>query len=317
MRNFDLTLLADFIVDASENLDEMELLLLQLQLVDSPGDVELFNEIFRPVHTIQGAAQFMGFQKIAGLSHRLEDLLDQLRSGSRLSTQAIVEILITVRDRIMLLVSELEQSQQEVSGIDDLIEKLNIILDSGDKAQYDFTGDLTELPTVSHTAAGQVNKGQVNYGPLEKDPVDNVPIDEGLAEGREDEVDDQELFELYLNHLQQQLRWLVNQMTGLNGAGDKKNHIDQCIQTLNKVRSSAICMGFEEIGEFYQGWIEALIGAKKSVSKGQDVAFSFMDSYLDELKQYYPQIDYSTQSQPQQTETGIKDLIAELNSMPN
>lgn len=303
MSNIDLTLLPDFIVEASEHLDEMESLL--LQLVDNPGDVEILNELFRPAHTIKGAAQFMGIEKIAALTHRLEDLLDQLRSGDRKCATDIVEIFIVVRDRILLLVSELEQSQQEESGIDDLIKILNTILESGNETQPGFTEDLTQQSVASLSEANQV----------EKDLVENEQTDRDIPAEYRDEVDGQELFGIFLNHLQQQVTRLMSLMAGLDDVNDKEDQLKQCAEKLNKLRSSANYMGFEEIGDFYQDWIDALNEAKKSVSRGQDVAFSFMDFYLAELKQHYPQLDYATQGQ-QQAE-GIQDLIAERNRMPD
>lgn len=282
MSNIDLTLLPDFIVEASEHLDEMESLL--LQLVENPGDAEILNEVFRPVHTIKGAAQFMGIEKIAGLSHRLEDLLDQLRSGDRTSSLVIVELLISVRDRIVLLVSELEQSQQEDSEIDDLIEALTAILESDDdQLQPAITKQL------------DASLGDTRHDEKEQ-PDNNLPVE------FEDEANDQELFEIFHNHLQQQVSRLVTLIADLDGAGDKDELLLQCIKTLNKLRSSANYMGFEETGDFYQGWIDALNDAEKSLSKGREVAFSFMDFYVAELKQNYPQLDYSVQSQQEDTE---------------
>ncbi|MCW8853787.1 MAG: Hpt domain-containing protein, partial [Gammaproteobacteria bacterium] len=118
MSEIDLSQLPDFIVEATEHLEEMETLL--LQLVESPDDLEILNEIFRPVHTIKGSAQFIGVARASMLAHRLEDLMDKLRDGSMQSTPAIVETLIETRDRIVQLVKELEQSQEEESSVDDL-----------------------------------------------------------------------------------------------------------------------------------------------------------------------------------------------------
>ncbi|MCW8911505.1 MAG: Hpt domain-containing protein, partial [Gammaproteobacteria bacterium] len=132
MSEIDLSQLPDFIVEATEHLEEMETLL--LQLVESPDDLEILNEIFRPVHTIKGSAQFIGVARVSMLAHRLEDLMDKLRDGSMQSTPAIVETLIETRDRIVQLVKELEQSQEEESSVDDLIDKLTAHLEGGESS---------------------------------------------------------------------------------------------------------------------------------------------------------------------------------------
>ena len=124
MSEIDLNLLPDFVVEAIEHLDELETLL--MQLVDNPKNLGVLNEIFRPVHTIKGSAQFIGVAGVAKLSHRMEDLLDLLRAGRKACTEDIVTVLFQTRDRIVTLVSELEATQTETSSIDDLIDVLSV-----------------------------------------------------------------------------------------------------------------------------------------------------------------------------------------------
>ena len=73
----DLSLLQDFVTETVEHLEEMEGNLLQLE-TDS-ANREILNDIFRSVHTIKGAAEYLGLERIAELSHKLENLLDQIR----------------------------------------------------------------------------------------------------------------------------------------------------------------------------------------------------------------------------------------------
>ena len=63
----DLSLLQDFITEANEHLEEMESCLLQLE--KAPDDKEIMNDIFRAIHTIKGASQFVGLARISELSH--------------------------------------------------------------------------------------------------------------------------------------------------------------------------------------------------------------------------------------------------------
>jgi two-component system chemotaxis sensor kinase CheA len=122
----DLSLLEDFVMGAGESLEEMETALLTLD--SNPDDVELLNTIFRAIHTIKGAAQFVGLDKVSELSHALEDLLDLLREGKKQATSDIIEVLIQAKDRISQLTSDLERSQTEETEVDDLVQLLNIHL---------------------------------------------------------------------------------------------------------------------------------------------------------------------------------------------
>jgi chemotaxis protein histidine kinase CheA len=124
----DLSLLEDFVEGAGESLDEMESALLELET--DLNNIELFNTIFRAMHTIKGAAQFVGLDKVSALSHVLEDLLDELRNGKKQANYDIVNLFIQAKDRISTLIADLERSQTEETDVDDLIEKIRFHLHS-------------------------------------------------------------------------------------------------------------------------------------------------------------------------------------------
>jgi two-component system chemotaxis sensor kinase CheA len=88
----DTSLLADFADETREHLDELENSLLRLE--SDPADQELLNTIFRSMHTIKGASEYLGFERIARLSHRLENLLDLFRDGSLRVDKVAVDLLI-------------------------------------------------------------------------------------------------------------------------------------------------------------------------------------------------------------------------------
>jgi two-component system chemotaxis sensor kinase CheA len=137
----DLSLLEDFVAGAGESLQEMETALLQLNT--EPNNHELLNTIFRAIHTIKGAAQFVGLENTAALSHALEDLLDLLREQKKLATAEIIACLIQGKDRINLLVADLERSQTEDTAVDDLIIQLNGYL--ADQPPVEIINNLPEI----------------------------------------------------------------------------------------------------------------------------------------------------------------------------
>ena len=77
----DLSMIPDFIVEAQEHLEELESNLLKLEI--SAHDPAIINDIFRSMHTIKGAAQFVGVERVAELSHKLENLLELCRQEER------------------------------------------------------------------------------------------------------------------------------------------------------------------------------------------------------------------------------------------
>ena len=69
----------EFLVESSENLDQLDRDLLALE--QAPGDPERLASIFRTVHTIKGNSGFFGFSKLGALTHSGEHLLGRLRDG--------------------------------------------------------------------------------------------------------------------------------------------------------------------------------------------------------------------------------------------
>ena len=87
-----------FFEEASENLDTMEQLLLNLN-VETADDEEL-NAIFRCAHSIKGGAATFGFSDVAELTHQMETLLDKLRRHELPPTSPMVDMLLQAGDAL-------------------------------------------------------------------------------------------------------------------------------------------------------------------------------------------------------------------------
>ncbi|MFA5866386.1 MAG: hybrid sensor histidine kinase/response regulator [Actinomycetota bacterium] len=68
-----------FVAECGEHLEALNRDLLKLE--EDPGDEEAMAEIVRAAHTIKGAAKMMGAEDVAVLSHKLEDLLGEVKEG--------------------------------------------------------------------------------------------------------------------------------------------------------------------------------------------------------------------------------------------
>ena len=86
---------AAFFEESREGLDAMESGLLALE--GASGDDETIHVIFRAAHSIKGGAATFGFTAVTDLTHLLETLLDEARSGRRgLDSTAIGALLASV-----------------------------------------------------------------------------------------------------------------------------------------------------------------------------------------------------------------------------
>jgi two-component system chemotaxis sensor kinase CheA len=84
----------EFFSEAQELIDGLGRDLLALDQVVRAGktDPELVNEIFRAVHTLKGLSGLFGAALMTGLSHELEDVLDDLRLGRVELSQNVLDV---------------------------------------------------------------------------------------------------------------------------------------------------------------------------------------------------------------------------------
>ena len=118
----DPELLPEFVAEASEHLDEMEVNLIKLET--NPENSEIINDIFRDVHTIKGSSAYLGLSVISELAHKLENILEIVRQGKRNVDASLVDTLMVARDRLSSLVADVEGYQEERTQTDDLIQAI-------------------------------------------------------------------------------------------------------------------------------------------------------------------------------------------------
>ena len=107
----DPEIFADFIVEAKEHLETIEPNLLELE--QTPGNLELLNKIFRPMHSLKGASGFLGLNKINRLAHKAENILDELRKGAMSVTPEIMDIILTSTDALRQMLDSLDRDSTE------------------------------------------------------------------------------------------------------------------------------------------------------------------------------------------------------------
>ncbi len=103
-----------YIDGSRENLDTMDRCLLSLE--QNPSNLEAIEEIFRAAHTLKGMSATMGFEKIAHLTHEMENILDKLRTHQIPVTSAVIDAIFETFDVLRTLVND--SIEQTDSGID-------------------------------------------------------------------------------------------------------------------------------------------------------------------------------------------------------
>ena len=104
----------EFLVESSENLDQLDRDLLALE--QAPGDPERLASIFRTVHTIKGNSGFFGFSKLGALTHSGEHLLGRLRDGKITLNDRVTGSLYSMVDAVRSILQSIETSGTEGEG---------------------------------------------------------------------------------------------------------------------------------------------------------------------------------------------------------
>jgi two-component system chemotaxis sensor kinase CheA len=118
----------EFLSEAQEIVETFSrnLLSLDASVREGAADPALVNESFRAVHTLKGLAGLFGAHRLAALSHRLEDLLDDLRLGRAPLGLETLDVLFSAIDAYArLLANEREGKDEAVPAVDDLLARLD------------------------------------------------------------------------------------------------------------------------------------------------------------------------------------------------
>jgi two-component system, chemotaxis family, sensor kinase CheA len=112
----DQELLNEFVIESQEHLSDVENQLLTLEEQGDAMDVSLVNTVFRAVHSIKGAAGFLGLDVLQALAHREEEILNKLRNHELKPTSLVIDTLLKATDRLKTLLDEIDSSNdQDVS----------------------------------------------------------------------------------------------------------------------------------------------------------------------------------------------------------
>lgn len=146
--------MAMFLEESMENLQTLNEALLDLE--QEPNNIDKLNEIFRVAHTIKGMAATMGYNSIAELTHKMEDVLSEFREGKLKVTRNVVTVLFDCLDTLERMVSNIED------GNDEEIEYTNIIRSLEKVAEVDNVQD-EEKKDVEELQKDSVNTNLNEY----------------------------------------------------------------------------------------------------------------------------------------------------------
>ncbi len=111
-----------FIREAEEHLAALRKGILVLEK-EGLSEAQL-NELLRSTHTLKGSANMVDLVELAGVAHRLEDLLKGLQSGDQELSSDLVDVLLVATDAIEALMSQAQSSGGISVNVDTVVKAL-------------------------------------------------------------------------------------------------------------------------------------------------------------------------------------------------
>lgn len=153
-------IISEFIVEAEETLERIDPLFIELEV--KGYDKDILNEIFRGMHTLKGAAGFLGFNHIVDVSHRAESILKRLRDGEMSLTKELMDIILKSVDTLKTLIHDIKQ---------------------GSNNDLDISEILRELDSAIHVEAREETKKNIEDNSENRSYSEEISKEDGVIEG--------------------------------------------------------------------------------------------------------------------------------------
>lgn len=101
-----------FVTESREHLADIEQQLLAIESAGAQADAELVNTVFRAIHSIKGAAGFLGFTTLSRLAHGMENALNLLRQGRLKPSRGLTDALLQSADALRAMLDDVEHSNE-------------------------------------------------------------------------------------------------------------------------------------------------------------------------------------------------------------
>lgn len=181
----DPSILQDFLTEAAELIQQLDVDLVKLESASNENESrELLNGIFRALHTVKGAAGFLGLETVIRFSHAAEDALNRLRKGEVAVSAPVIDALLQSVDQLRAMTAALAAGDEVPECPEALMHRLHEIADcKTPQAQKPVESRETEPAVESPIATKQSETAPVaaTKAPAEQAAVAAVASAGGVA----------------------------------------------------------------------------------------------------------------------------------------
>lgn len=114
-----------FIEESKEHIQSLNDNLLELE--KNPTNIATVNEIFRSAHTLKGMSATMGYQDLADLTHKMENVLDLVKNNKLSITADILDVVFNAVDELESMVFDIIDGGEGKKDVSVLVNQLQAI----------------------------------------------------------------------------------------------------------------------------------------------------------------------------------------------
>lgn len=279
----DPELLAEFVVESLEHLEEAENELLRIESQKDGVDPDLVNRVFRAVHSIKGAAGFLGQETLESLAHREEEVLNRLRTGAIRPTNQVITTLLAATDRLKGLLDTIENSNG--ADISEHLTALETLL-NGDP-------DGSEQPAAEPRRPSPQAATQAAHDPIPGSTAERLPepeSDQRATAPRPAGISLEALRE-FLVESTDNLEQIDRDLIALERESDNEALLNSIFRSIHTLKGSAGFLAFGELERLAHA-AENLLGKMRAGEVRLNESISnLLFATIDLLQQYLQNIE--------------------------
>lgn len=153
-----------FIDETNEHLQDLSDCIMTIE--QEPDNMDTVNEIFRAAHSLKGMAGTMGFKRMQRLTHDMENVFQEVRSGNMTVTSSLVDVLFQCLDALDAYLENVKSTSNEGTNDNEaIINQLNAILNeetAGGSANEDAPESTEEASGEESSAEADSAGGYTN-----------------------------------------------------------------------------------------------------------------------------------------------------------
>ncbi|MFD4815214.1 chemotaxis protein CheW [Peribacillus butanolivorans] len=134
-----------FIEESKEHLQTCSEQLLVLE--KNPEDLSIVNEIFRSAHTLKGMSATMGYEDLANLTHKMENVLDAIRNSQIILTPELFDVIFLAVDDLEAIVMSIAEGGDGKRDVKTVVYQLQLI-EKGESPVFSSIAETAAASTV-------------------------------------------------------------------------------------------------------------------------------------------------------------------------